>query len=229
MATRATYKIDRQTFYCHWDGYPTGAAQRLANMVAALTQPAGDDDCDCIDRRRGGMPFAFIRGNMDAEPTDDHDAHGDTEYRYTVRPYEDGRAFVVVQARAGDWRSWNNLAAEDLADWLNRQRVELAAQLRRLYASNPQLAPEGADPAAMALEAIPVMVRVAEEQRFAGRTLYKYATLDAATAIEARLRRYGESFREDNPNRAGYLQRADEWQAAITATVDSLPAPAAEA
>ena len=68
MATRATYEIAGQVFYCHYDGYPAGGVGRLRNMLNA---PG-----------RGGAAFDFIRGNPDAEPAESHEVHADTEYRY---------------------------------------------------------------------------------------------------------------------------------------------------
>ena len=68
MATRATYEIAGQLFYCHYDGYPAGGVSRLRNMLNATG--------------RGGAAFNFIRGNVDAEPAESHERHADTEYRY---------------------------------------------------------------------------------------------------------------------------------------------------
>jgi hypothetical protein len=87
MATRATYTIEGMHFYCHWDGYPTGAAARMVKMIEAYTQPqsvAERAESNPIDDRRGGLAFAFIRGNHDAEPTDGPLAYGDTEWHYEV-------------------------------------------------------------------------------------------------------------------------------------------------
>lgn len=77
MSTRATYQINDQTFYIHHDGYPEGGAAYLFNMIKAKHQP----------HARGDWPMAFIRGNYNADITDSHEAHGDTEYRYTVTEY----------------------------------------------------------------------------------------------------------------------------------------------
>ena len=79
MATRATYRFNTgHTAYHHWDGYPQGAAQLLANAV--------------LDG--GDLTFqAFLDANEKAEETESHQIHGDTEYRYDI-----------VRDRQGGWR-----------------------------------------------------------------------------------------------------------------------------
>jgi hypothetical protein len=72
MSTRATYQFISEwsgthTAYIHHDGYPEGAANYLSNGEKPITS---------ID--------SFIRANDKAEMTSSHEAHGDTEYRYTV-------------------------------------------------------------------------------------------------------------------------------------------------
>lgn len=76
MSTRATYQFKRQygrdvTVYIHHDGYPAGAAGLY--LVPAIELAAGYL-----------TPEWFIRANERAEITDSHQAHGDTEYRYTI-------------------------------------------------------------------------------------------------------------------------------------------------
>jgi hypothetical protein len=111
MATRATYEIEGKTFYCHWDGYPAGAMDRLSNMVAA-------------DTGRGGLPFAFIRGNFDAEPADSHDHHGDTEFRYLVyknhgAAHDKPHDFLTIYARCWTADRWQVLYGGFLHDCIN--------------------------------------------------------------------------------------------------------------
>lgn len=221
MATRATYQINRTTFYCHWDGYPTGAAQRFANMVKALTVPeTGDRKFDPIEDRRGGMEFAFIRGNLDAEPTKNHEYHGDTEYRYTLTEQADGSASIVVdevnQERTPDNRPFHRIFAGDLALWLNGQRKQLVEQFKR----HNQRLPKGAQPLdceAEALACIPVMCRIEESREYgASRSCY-YATASARATIAATFKAQGESFKPENPNRAYYLKRAAEWSGVSSA------------
>lgn len=80
MSTRATYTIKQsrhgeiytQNFYIHYDGYPEGAAVYFYNMIAAQNQG------------RGGLLFAFIRGNELVEMTNDPKAHADREFHYEI-------------------------------------------------------------------------------------------------------------------------------------------------
>jgi len=113
MATRATYEFEsehactrRTTLYIHWDGYPAGAALYL---YKALSEDV-----------RGGMPERMIRANDGAELTENHELHGDTEFRYTVLGAGPGAAqalaldrYVSVQ-RLGALRA-DALAAHDRA------------------------------------------------------------------------------------------------------------------
>lgn len=217
MATRATYQINRTTFYCHWDGYPTGAAQRFANMVKALTVPeTGDRKFDAIEDRRGGFEFAFIRGNLDAEPTKTHDSHGDTEYRYTVHVEPDGAAFMCCEAIDRDWSKGDKIVIRrlffgDLADWLNKQRRELVEQFKR---HNDRL-PRGqtaCDPEAEALACLPVIVRIDESREYGAERSCYYATASSRDAIASMFQTQGDGYKADNPNRAHYLKRAAEWR-----------------
>lgn len=73
MSTRATYQINGHTFYIHHDGYPAGAAMYLNNAMEFTSEAPNatfQDD--------------FMRANARAELTESHEAHPDTEYRYTV-------------------------------------------------------------------------------------------------------------------------------------------------
>ena len=99
MGTRATYEIDGAVFYCHFDGYPQGAAVRFAAMVDKLHEVT---DYGTIRNNGGGMDYAFIRGADDAQPTTSHEAHGDAEYRYICYRTTTG-AVLTVHARKG----WN--------------------------------------------------------------------------------------------------------------------------
>lgn len=76
MSTRATYLFKRQhgrdvAVYIHHDGYPEGAAGLY--LLPAIEASSGYLTVE-----------AFIRANERAEITDGHEAHGDTEYRYTI-------------------------------------------------------------------------------------------------------------------------------------------------
>lgn len=97
MSTRATYHFHPEadwrnpvTIYCHSDGYPSGAAQ----YFHACAMFPGDS--------KGGMAELFIRANPEsAELTDSHEAHGDTEYRYTVR----GSDLTVYTRHGEEWKA----------------------------------------------------------------------------------------------------------------------------
>lgn len=108
MATRATYQIPTAnagplTLYVHWDGYPAGAAVYFA---AAVIQANG-----------GRITAeAFIRAVDGAEFTGGHNAHGDTEYQYTLK--DDGT--LTVAKRYGD-DGWGVVRTLPLADFLNRE------------------------------------------------------------------------------------------------------------
>jgi len=79
MSTRATYLFTNNSMaaedicvYIHHDGYPTGAAEYLRKALFIAK----------TDRRP--ILEAFIAANSRAEITRSHQAHGDTEYRYTI-------------------------------------------------------------------------------------------------------------------------------------------------
>lgn len=119
MSTRATYEIGDYFFYVHTDGYPSGAASYFADMIGAMTVPAADGGIDAIDDRRGGAPFAFIRGVMRAETTESHQAHGDTEHRWRID--HDGIRLTVQHSARPDFEHWTTWSAPaPLADFINR-------------------------------------------------------------------------------------------------------------
>jgi hypothetical protein len=77
MSTRATYSFRPKneliskttTVYIHHDGYFEGAAIYFWNAFQG---------------GKGCMATKFIRANNEAELTDSHDAHGDTDYKYSL-------------------------------------------------------------------------------------------------------------------------------------------------
>ena len=81
MGTRATYKIEKTTFYIHYDGYEEGAAQYFLNMVRAQSEI----DRNGMPTNRGGNAENFLRANRLAEFTESHELHGDTEYEYDLK------------------------------------------------------------------------------------------------------------------------------------------------
>lgn len=79
MSTRATYLFNNNSLaaepvcvYIHHDGYPMGAAEYFRRAMN--------------EKMDSGKPLleAFITANDGALITRDHQAHGDTEYRYTT-------------------------------------------------------------------------------------------------------------------------------------------------
>lgn len=194
MSTRATYEINGTPFYCHCDGYPSGAAEKLRLMIAELTRPAKPGGVSAIADRRGGATFAFIRGNDDAEPTEGHQAHGDTEYRWNVTlagPGAPGELLVSCQARRGDyagpWGAWSTPAP--IAGFIN-----------------------GHYPGAV--------VAIQDPDRYgSGRRLL--ATTAHAFAIAERELEAAAHFADDNPNKPRHQALAVAW---IRGLVEQLPA-----
>jgi len=215
VSTRATYQIGETVFYCHWDGYPTGAAQRFANMVAAHTvaQTEKERSFDPCEDRRGGWPFAFIRGNLDAEPTEDHEAHGDTEFRYTLQSEADGTVYVRTDSRGHDSR-WRKGERIDLADWLASMRRKLANDLWTYYQKRGLTSETQTSAAAHAEEAIPTVLKIAEPREYATPQIH-YATRAAAMNIAGLCSQAAQSFPADNPNKKIYQARAAAWLNAV--------------
>lgn len=130
MSTRATYEFRGRNLpiiaiYVHTDGYPEGAADKFFDAIRAQYRP--EVQGKKIDLKQapylsnryscsGGWAAAFIRGNPEAEFTDSHEAHGDTEYRYTVH---DGTISCKKRVDiSGD--EWEQFFAGDIADFVNR-------------------------------------------------------------------------------------------------------------
>ena len=190
MSTRATYQIEDMTFYCHHDGYPQYAAVRFARMIAAFNVPTMDDSFREIEDRRGSLMFAFVRGNLDAQPTEGHEAHGDTEWRYTILFCQDQKLWVLTS----EARTWE---AEGAASrWRAKQNIPL----------DQFIAEHGAD-----FKAEPVV-----QFHFEGGT--HIATANAATGIARNLDMQAGRFEDSNPNKARYAARAVAWAAASSAS-----------
>jgi hypothetical protein len=192
MGTRATYEVNGQVFYCHWDGYPAGAANRFAKMIGAMTQPERGErnTIDAIADKRGGATFAFIRGNDDAEPTEGHDAHGDTEHRYRVT--DDAAHGLVIEHEAkrwdGDFAAWG--PKRPLAEFINTRRDKEWG--------------------------VPTIVTFADPATHWN--LRKIlATIDNAREIAANHRRLAERFDDGNPNKPHHVAQAEAWERAIAA------------
>ena len=128
MSTRATYQINDTIFYIHHDGYVEGAAAYLLNMCRACNVIDNTGESfQVIDRgqTRGGLEFAFIRGNGNCEPTDSHEAHEDTEYRYVVTSgkglsFMDSEPMLKAYARVNFSDNWKTIYDGTLAYFINK-------------------------------------------------------------------------------------------------------------
>lgn len=195
MATRATYTIDGMNFYCHWDGYPAGAAARFVNMVEAMTTIEDDSNrtySGPFQDRRGGAQFAFIRGNMDAERAHPG-GHGDTEFHYEVWTAENGRLHLHYKERSG--KDWRGVDTVTLAKFCNRNGAKFG---------------------------LPKLVEM-REKAWGGAgpgDRYTIATLPIAEIAIERYTAQAQTFREDNPNRKECLKRAVRWREAIALTME---------
>lgn len=181
MATPATYEIEGYIFYCHYDGHPIGAAQKLARMIDAYTQPAA---ADALGRSiyadaRGGLAFAFIRANADAEqPFGNRRVGTRSDYHYALTMEDDGRIFVKVDRRT-ERRTWQIVDCEELATWVERQRIDL---LRRIERAHAHILAPGQSANERATEILPELVMADLTDRL-GRPSARYATRPAAEAI----------------------------------------------
>jgi hypothetical protein len=94
MSTRATYQIksgfSTATFYIHHDGYLSGAASYFKDTLDLM--------------RISGRPLlpCFLWANERAELTDEHEAHGDTEYRYDIEKRVDGWFVAAYKRKSYD-------------------------------------------------------------------------------------------------------------------------------
>lgn len=105
MSTRATYEIreggNSHTFYIHHDGYPAGAAVYFQNMLKA---------------NGASLASRFIRGNERAEFTAGHEAHGDTEFKYTLTRTGE-KLFITYAERQPNGHNWNLSKKMSIADF----------------------------------------------------------------------------------------------------------------
>jgi hypothetical protein len=102
LATRAVYSFfgfpstTQCHLYLHHDGYPTGAAWRLAEALREAPEPAS-------------FLVAFLSTQPNAEPIQSPEQAADAEYRYLVQLVSDAAPHLQVQC----WRripggdSWN--------------------------------------------------------------------------------------------------------------------------
>jgi hypothetical protein len=122
MSTRATYQFTSRskgthTFYIHHDGYPEGAAEYFFRAIAFNDQAA-----------HSGLPERFFRANPRAEFTRGHDAHGDTEFRYSLEFDENNRLtlFKVEASSISDdtWRTVFSGGPEEFLRFVNKERAK---------------------------------------------------------------------------------------------------------
>ena len=114
MSTRATYTFSNTalagedvTVYIHHDGYPMGASEYFRKAMN-----------EKID---SGRPLleAFIAANDRAMITRCHEAHGDTDYRYTT----DGKQITIYYRKIeftdeGYNETWNLITKTNLEDFI---------------------------------------------------------------------------------------------------------------
>ena len=135
MSTRATYQINdkrynnetrKMTFYIHHDGYKEGAAHYFYNMIETLTGTGEGDKTNS----KGGNIEAFLRANYNAEITESHNAHGDTEYRYTLN------ADNTLEVSEVSWNGDNtdtNTETLNLIDFINKYHDEKVMEIESEY------------------------------------------------------------------------------------------------
>ena len=114
MSTRATYTFSNTalagedvTVYIHHDGYPMGAAEYFRKAMN--------------EKLDSGRPLleAFIAANDRAMITRCHEAHGDTDYRYTT----DGKQ-ITIHHRKIEFtdesynETWNLITKTNLDDFI---------------------------------------------------------------------------------------------------------------
>lgn len=189
MSTRATYEILGTSFYIHHDGYKEGAANYLFNMVeASIALRNLDKPGDPLNpyEARGGWAFAFIRGNGQAEPTDGHRSHGDTEYRYTVTASDAGLLWLNVDARIYSDEAWASVYNGELSGFVN---------------SYPDFHKSH--------------IVAAKIPTYGGAVEARYATSKQAETIATEMQRYSDHFQDGNPNIEEYAKRAEAWRNAL--------------
>jgi len=123
MSTRATYTFSNTalagediTVYIHHDGYPMGAAEYFRKAM--------DEKLDSGRQ----LLEAFIAANDRAMITRCHQAHGDTEYRYTT----DGKQITVEHRKIeftdeGYSETWNTITESSLDDFISEQAYKQEA------------------------------------------------------------------------------------------------------
>jgi len=109
MSTPATIEINGRIFYCHYDGMPTGMAVRIAKMIDAYNAPvpAQSPDGFASVPARGGIEFAFIRGNLDAEPAPHNSRSGImAQYHYALAQDDRGEITITEYHQCCPFGCW---------------------------------------------------------------------------------------------------------------------------
>ncbi|KJU86019.1 hypothetical protein MBAV_001787 [Candidatus Magnetobacterium bavaricum] len=113
MSTRATYQFTGNTtidpavtIYVHYEGYPEGAAEYFQAM---------------LKQEHGGLATKFMHAVDEDEAvlTLRHEAHGDTEYRYTITGDDYLTALVKVERD-----TWDTLFEGTLAEFIEQYPPE---------------------------------------------------------------------------------------------------------
>ena len=115
MSTRATYEFSQEhaptaTIYIHYDGYPEGAAVYLYRLLTC-------------ENKRGCLATRFIRAVSIAELTKSHQAHGDTEYRYTLKgsgSKSEAEAHLLAEEWLESGNSWRSFYSGTLIGFVER-------------------------------------------------------------------------------------------------------------
>lgn len=201
MSTRATYQFTGErtpglnhstptvTLYIHHDGYPEGAACYFWNMHHATSRDRAPLVC-------------FLRANECAELTESHEAHGDTEYRYTLR----GSFLTASHRRLSDEsRQFVGFFAGELHEFLNKYGPAGV---------------EGFTP----LRVVPVQYC----EGYGDRTelVTRLQLTERITAARTELETYRERFPTHTGNIGGHESTLRMWERALVAYDAQEPAPA---
>lgn len=186
MSTSAVYNFPNMSFYCHYDNYQSGAALRLFNMVDAMVKPNADEP-QCYSEGRGGLAFAFIRGNLDAEPC--VNTKRGVEYVYSI--FEEDNIWNVRVQRSDYDGKIEYVQVMALEEFINT-RIENQGKeddvLPRVCTVNN---PFGHSPNHNLL--------------VVDKDAYEIAVL---------MQEYSDTFKEGNPNKKSFADKSQHWMKA---------------
>lgn len=122
MSTRATYQFCINTwseqaiyYYVQHDNYPEGVAHYFLLMHE-------------YKNLRSGYAGCFFRAVENAEFTEGHELHGDTQYRYNLTR----KGILIALARDFHKETWEQIYNGPWYDFVNQQLKELTLE-ERLY------------------------------------------------------------------------------------------------